>query len=294
MIMQVLNILYNPFNNQVNKTTNSMKKMMMVAIATVLTTGLFAQNMPSAGDNAFGFTMTGLSNVSFGNFGNTIISNATISDPIGVITAGYDTPLNAVIPQQALMYKRYYDNGLASRLQLGINSLNVKSSFSDSTGIPMEYATSEESVKGFTIGLGIGLEKHMSTDASKVDPFVGADLLFGFLTGFNYTGTSDVVGDGYSSNSEFNVDYPGGMGLALNAICGFNYFFSDNISIGAEVGLGFGMVKTGGEWTSESIYTYDDGVSSTTTTINDRGEYSNSSSGIQVNSRGTVNASIYW
>lgn len=271
-----------------------MKKMMIVAIATMLTTGLFAQNMPKSGYNGFGFTITGLSNVSFGNFGNTIISNATISDPAGVISAGYDTPLNSIIPQQAIMYKRYYDNGLASRMQLGINSLNAKSSFSDSTGFPLEYATTEESVKGLTIGLGLGMEKHMSTEAAKVDPYIGADLLFGFLTGFKYSSNADVIGDGYSSNSEFNVDYPGGMGLALNAICGFNYFFSDNISIGAEAGIGFGMVKTGGEWTSESIYTYDDGVSATTTTVNDRGEYSNSSSGIQVNSRGSVNLIVYW
>ena len=271
-----------------------MKKMMIVAIATVMSTGLFAQNMPKAGYNGFGFTITGLSNVGFGNYGNTILGNAVISDPAGVVAAGYDTPLNALIPQQAFMYKRYYDNGMASRLQLGINSMSSKTSVSDSTGVPDEYAVTDESLKGFTIGLGLGMEKHMSTEAAKVDPYVGADLLFGFLTGFNYEGTTDVTGDGYSSNSSLTVSYPGGLGLALNAICGFNYFFSDNISIGAEAGLGFGMVKTGGEWTSDFSYTSNVGGTSTTTTSADSGEYSNSMSGVQVNSRGAVNLIVYW
>ena len=102
----------------------------------------------------------------------------------------------------------------------------------DSTGFPLEYSETEEKVSGLTFGIGAGLEKHMETNATKVDPFLGAEIKFAMLTGVDYSATTDITGDGYSSTFTQDVAYPGGIGFGLNLLGGFNYFFSDNISIG--------------------------------------------------------------
>lgn len=272
-----------------------MKRFSLILMSVVISSVAIAQNMPKAGYNAIGFSISGLSNTGAGNFANTILANATISDPQGIF-GGFDMPLNSIIPQQAIMYKRYYDGGWASRMQLGINSMSAKTFMGDSTFVPEEYATTDISVKGMSIGLGLGMEKHMETEAAKVDPFIGADLLFGFLTGFSYTSLYESTSPDYNTSSEYNAEYPGGLGIGLNLFGGFNYFFSDNISIGAEVGLGYGMVKTGGEWTAENTYIYTDNITntSTTTVSSDRGEIENADSGFQVNTRGNLNLIVYW
>lgn len=134
----------------------------------------------------------------------------------------------------------------------------------------------------------------METNATKVDPFLGAEIKFAMLTGVDYSATTDITGDGYSSTFTQDVAYPGGIGFGLNLLGGFNYFFSDNISIGGEVGLGFAMMNSGGEWTNDTESKFTVGGVTTTTTVNDRGEYKNSMSGINVNSYGGVNLIVYW
>lgn len=270
-----------------------MKKTIFIIAVIATTFSATAQNLPTEGYSGLGFNVTGLSNVMFGNFGSTALSGAQISDPAFVLE-GYPVTLDELIPQNMLMYKRYYDNGLASRFSLGINSISYKTFMGDSTGIPLEYGETEEKISGMTFGIGVGLEKHMETNATKVDPFLGAEIMFAMLTGVDYSLTSDVTGDGYSSSFTQDVAYPGGLGFALNLLGGFNYFFSDNISIGGEVGLGFGMMNSGGEWTNDSEYSFTSGGTTTTTVTNDRGEYKNSLSGINVNSYGGVNLIVYW
>ena len=226
-----------------------MKKTILIIAVIATTLSASAQNLPKAGYSGLGFNVTGLSNVMFGNFGSTALSGAQISDPAFVLE-GYPVTLDDLIPQNMLMYKRYYDNGLASRFSLGINSISAKSFMGDSTGFPLEYSETEEKVSGLTFGIGAGLEKHMETNATKVDPFLGAEIKFAMLT--------------------------------------------DNISIGGEVGLGFAMMNSGGEWTNDTESKFTVGGVTTTTTVNDRGEYKNSMSGINVNSYGGVNLIVYW
>jgi len=270
-----------------------MKKIMIIIAVVATVSGASAQNFPEAGTSGLGFNVTGISNVMFGNFGSTAISGAPISDPAFVLE-GYPVTIDALIPQNTLMYKRYYENGLASRLTLGINSISISTFMGDSTGFPLEYAETDEKVSGFTFGLGAGLEKHMETSATKVDPYLGAEIMFAMLTGVDYSLSSDITGDGYSTSFTQDVAYPGGLGFALNVLGGFNYFFSDNISIGGEVGLGFAMLNSGGEWTNDMESTFTTGGVTTTTTAADRGEYKNSLSGVNVNSYGGVNLIVYW
>ncbi len=271
-----------------------MKKITVIICLCAAGLSLSAQNMPSDGNSGLGFNIMGLADVSISNFGQSMLAGAELQDPAGVISDGYPIQVSDLIPQSMLMFKRYYDGGWASRFSLGLNSVSAKTFMGDSTGVSLEYMTTEEKLSGFSFGLGLGMEKHMETEAAKVDPYLGADLMLAMLTGIDYSSTTDITGDGYSSNSTYDVAYPGGLGFALNLVGGFNYFFSDNISIGGEVGLGFGMVKTGGEWTSDFNTSSTVGGTTTTTSSSDRGEYKSTVSGIQVNSTGAVNLIIYW
>lgn len=264
----------------------------MCLVATGLS--LRAQNMPKEGYSGLGFNITGLSSIALSNYGNGILNNATLQDPTGVLTGGFNVTVGEVIPQNMLMYKRYYGGGWASRLSLGINSISSTTSNGDSTETPLEYSDETTKVSGFSFGIGLGMEKHIETDAAKVDPYLGADLMIGLLGGIDYSYTQDVTGDGYSTNTQYDVAYPGGFGAGLNLLGGFNYFFSDNISIGGEVGMGFGMVKTGGDWTSDYTFSSTVGGTTTTSTSNDQGTYENKQMGIQVNSYGGVNLIVYW
>ncbi|HRH53674.1 MAG TPA: hypothetical protein PLN38_10145, partial [Chitinophagales bacterium] len=125
-------------------------------------------------------------------------------------------------------------------------------------------------------------------------PFLGVDVMFAMFNGINYSMTDNITGDGYSSSATQDVSYPGGIGLGLNLLGGFNYFFSDNISIGGEVGLGFNMVNMGGSWTSDYVYEFTSNNTTTTTEVNSVGEYKNKVSGVNVNSYGGINLMVYW
>ena len=276
-----------------------MKKIIVIAALVLSTFSMYSQNMPEAGNSGLGFNITGLWDVSLGNYGQTMLGSADINDPVGILNDGFPINVNALLPQNILMYKRYYDNGLASRFGLGLGSISSKVFMADSTFTPLEYSETTEKINAFSFGINLGLEKHMDTEAEKVDPYLGADIMFSMLTGIKFSSVTDITGedgngDAYSSNSKYDVNYPGGMGVALNLLGGFNYFFSDNISIGGEVGVGFGMVNMGGEWTTDFSYSSTSGGTTTTTTSADRGEYKSTVSGLQVNSYGGVNLMIYW
>lgn len=267
---------------------------MLIICLSAFSISAFAQNMPKEGYSGLGFNVTGLATMAFGNFGQTAISGAQISDPAGVLTGGFDITLDNLIPQNVLMYKRYYDGGLASRFSLGINSISSTTFSGDSTFVPDEYQETETKASGFSFGIGAGIEKHMETEASKVDPYLGVDVMFAMFNGISYTMTDNLTGNGYTSETTQDVSYPGGIGFGLNILGGFNYFFADNISIGGEVGLGFNMMNMGGTWTSDYVNDYTQNNTTTTTEFSSTGEYKNNVSGFNVNSYGGVNLIIYW
>lgn len=270
-----------------------MKKLTFILAFVALTSNAFSQNMPQEGNSGLGFNVTGLANVAFGNFGQTALSGATVNDPLNIINDGYSFTLDALIPQNMIMYKRYYGDGLASRFGLGINGISMKSTTGDSTGTN-EYTTTEMKTSGHSFGLTVGLEKHCGDGTSKVDPYMGVDVMFAMFTGLKYSSITDVTGETTSSSATADAQYPGGLGFGLNLLGGFNYFFSDNISIGGEVGLGFHMMSMGGEWTLDTVNTDVNGNNTTTTETHSVGEYKNTVSGLNVNSYGGVNLIVYW
>lgn len=270
-----------------------MKKIIVSIFLISVTLTSFSQNMPEEGSTAIGFNVTGLATVAIGNYGGTALGSQVVPDPLGIFP--FTFTVNDLLPQRVLLFKSYFSDDLAGRLSLGINSRSSTTTTSDSTGLFEGFETDETSFSAFSVGLGVGIEKHMSTNSEKVDPYVGADLNFAFLGKMKYNNTSDYVDTFGTVNQEYEVSYPGGMALGLNLLTGFNYFFSDNISIGGEVGLGFNFAKIGGDFESTStVSTTPDGDPTVTTTITDDGTVKNSVSGVNVNSYGGVNLTVYW
>lgn len=262
-------------------------------VACILSTctigGIYSQNMPDEGTNALGFYITGLADVFIGNYNSTIISSAQVADPLEILPGGIT--VGELIPQNVLLYKRYYGNGWASRLNIGINSFSSKLSTADSVGDA--YVTEDTKNSAFSLGLGIGMEKHM-TPGTKVDPYLGADLNFAFLGKIKFSDDYSSVDPNVNSTVNSTIDYPGGMGIGLNLVGGFNYFFSDNISIGGEVGFGFNYTGMGGDWSSDTKSVTKVGNTTTTTDVMDQGTYKSTSSGFNVNTYGGVNLIVYW
>lgn len=267
----------------------NMKKFILVPLMVFIACNTFSQNMPKEGYTSFGFNITGLANVALSNYGSTLLTGEEISDPLFILPGTF--VVDDLVPQNVLLLKRYYSGGLASRLSIGINSIGSKNTIADSTGFFEGYSTSETKISAMSIGLGIGMEKHIATNATKVDPYVAADLNFAYLGKIKYANTNEYSDTTIATTTSYEVNYPGGLGLGLNLITGFNYFFSDNISIGAEAGIGFNFISMGGDYESTTTTTSTPGSSDT---ITDDGTYKSTNSGIQVGSYGGINLTIYW
>lgn len=250
-----------------------------------------AQMKPEAGTMGLGFHVNGLANVAFGNWGTTGLSGAVIDDPLGIFAPG--TTVDQLVPQNVLFGRYYLSSNMALRVSLGINSLSSKSHSVDSVFIPEAgINTTDDNTSAFSFGIGAGIENHFATSASRLDPYVGAEFSIGMLGGINNEMTSDNVYPTASNNQTVvtTTDWKGGMSYMINLLGGFNYFFSDNVAIGAEVGWGFGGLSMGGTYTQVTDVT----VSGVTTTTQTTGEAKVSASGFRVNSTGGVNFSIFW
>lgn len=265
-----------------------MRKLLSCIIVALVCVTTFAQ-MPQEGYTGFGFNITGLATVAIKNYNTSLLSNQTVPDPLNVI--GYPVTVSQILPQNLLFIKHYFADDMAWRLSIGINSNSTKTEITDSTEFAMGTATTTNKLSSFSAGLGIGVEKHASTNSAKADPYMGADLNFALITGFKSEQSYDETDTTGSFSSNYTVDYPGGMGLGLNLFGGFNYFFSQNIAIGAEAGIGFNFLSMGGDWTSTLTTNSTPGSSST---ISSQGTYKNTSSGVAVNATGGINLTIFW
>lgn len=262
----------------------------MVALFCVINVSK-AQMKPEAGDMSLGFKVTGLAGVSFLNWSQTGLGGQVINDPLGILPPG--TTVSTLIPQNTLFGRYYLSSDLALRVSLGINSVSESSTSVDSVFIPERgIETIDSKMSGFSWSLGAGIEKHFATSASRLDPYAGAHFNIAMLGNLKMeTNTDDsfvTAANNFSVTD--NVVWSGGSAWNFDLIGGFNYFFSDNIAIGAEVSWGYMGMGIGGEYTEDVSVT----VGGTTTTTKTIGESKTSASGFRVGSTSGVNFSIFW
>lgn len=183
---------------------------------------------PTAGSKGFTF---GLSNI-FQN-GNSSITN------------------NGPARTGTLLFRYYLADGLAGRMSLSYSKTGTK--VTDTSSVNGTEEVLKESGSRFAIQLGI--QKSLGS-AEKIEPYIGADLLFA-RTGGKYSLMTEVVnasGGGqpgnsvlierngnriFNSNGNFTGQYQTpAIQIGIIPALGFNYFFSENFALGAEFGWG--------------------------------------------------------
>lgn len=249
--------------------------------------GVFAQK-PVKGDWGLGFRLTGLNFVS-----------------IDALRDGLGNP--------QIFGRRYLSDKYAVRATFGLNLNNTESQFSTQyvafAGGRFPNNTLVDSLNkstgsGMTFSLSPGFEWHLSSTNSKLDPYVGVELpimLKGATTEetqskFSYfdQGRNQQI---YAQDLKVKTVRDGGLGIGLNLVGGFNYFFTDHIAIGAEYAFGLANQTLGGDYTftrkGPITPTSDLGfVINVDETI--KGKEYDTETGVGVRSQGGIILSIFW
>ncbi len=154
----------------------------------------------------------------------------------------------------AILAKHHLTDDKVLRLGLGLRSINNNTFTADSISIGsgnralQEYDSTETR---FDFSISGGIEKHLGT-TRRLDPFVGGELSIGRIGATKIDANTDITDITGTRNISHIIQTDGGFNFGLNAIAGFNYFFAERISIGAEFSLGYMYSSVGGD-RSESL-----------------------------------------
>ena len=245
----------------------------------------FSQLKPEAGSIGLGFRINGIANTAFSNWGNTGLSGMTMSDPLGILPGGGS--VDALVPQEMFFGRYYLSSDMALRVGLGINSISTKGNTVDSVGTAI--TTTDTKMSAFSFGLNVGVEKHFASAAEKLDPYMGVQVGFSSLGAIKMETNSNTNSDPAVSSTDV-IEMAGGSAFGLDLIAGFNYFFTDNFSLGAEFSWGYGTASLGGDYTQNTSNT----AGATTVNSEVRGTAKVSAGGLRVGSTTGVNASIFF
>jgi hypothetical protein len=246
-----------------------------------------AQLKPAKGDLGLGFKIQGLSDLSLSNFS---------ADDFG-------------LPQVLVRY--YLSPKYSLRGQIGFSMANGESVYRNnfvdsisSSRATLKDSTIKTSRSSMNISFSPGIEYHLKSSAARLDPYIGAVIPFSFV-GESVTEVDERITfyDFASEKTIFDKDVvttttePGSILVGLNLLGGFNFFISDNIAVGAEYSLGFGMTSVGGDVTYKSAGTIQATSDATNVLTVDETtviELSSSLMGGSLRSTGGINISIFW
>lgn len=170
----------------------------------------------------------------------------------------------------SLRLRYFAADNIAGRLGVQYNST---SETINHYGIGSDFLPSADSLgtevnKSSMTWLSIGGSYHFS-QLDRLSPYVALDVMIGM--GSNNATWTDYDGSDYAAGVSAAVNSKS-SGLGLNLAAGFDYYFAENVFIGAELGFMYmSMNDKGGEATFTS--------GSTTTTITSLSEGKNSSFG---------------
>lgn len=176
----------------------------------------------------------------------------------GGLTINTQTGSTFAAPSLKLRY--FVNDKISTRLGLAINSTKSidKIYGLNDQGLPVESKLGTYEEKDFRTQISLGAAYHFSIK-EKLSPYAGLD--FAFLTG-SYTETwkntdQNLTGYDDSKNGHYKYKY-GGWGFMI--FTGVDYYFAENIFVGAEIGIGMMSYKDkNGEWSQT--------VGQTTTTV---------------------------
>lgn len=193
----------------------------------------------------------------------------------------------------AILAKHHLTNDKVLRIGLGLKSVkdNWFSGDSISLGSGNRALKEVDSVETrFDFSVSIGMEKHLG-NTRRLDPYIGGQLAIGKIGGTKIdakTSITDVTG---TEKIDRVIQRDGGFNMSISALAGFNYFFSERISIGAEFSLGYNYASLGGNESESEVNTPVSG-SQISSFINRENSISNS--GFEVNSTAGLMLSFFF
>jgi hypothetical protein len=135
-----------------------------------------------------------------------------------------------------IRYRSFMSASTAWRVNafLGFSSSSTITQQEDADNDLLELKDSETS---FTLNLRPGYEMHFG-GTKRLSPYVGGELDLGYMTSASRTETQvDESTINYSRTT--NAGGSGAITLGLNGVAGFDYYFAQNLYLGAEFGFGF-------------------------------------------------------
>lgn len=138
---------------------------------------------------------------------------------------------------------RYFlSSDMAVRGSIGFGMGSVKSVVDDDGGAPV-VDKSEKTVSSTTFGLAVGIEKHLPGTA-KLSPYLGGEFALGVQSAKTEV-TNSSNGSTFTKSDAFSTSGGGTTTIALNAMVGADYYITEKVYIGAELGVGlFQMSST--------------------------------------------------
>ncbi|WMJ72432.1 hypothetical protein RCC89_04535 [Cytophagaceae bacterium ABcell3] len=155
-------------------------------------------------------------------------------------TAGwFNTELGVNTP--TLLFRYYVTDQIAARASVSYDMLR-----STETDLEDGVETTERSAAS-TIQLALGGQYALGNH-HRLEPYVGADLIFSRLGASEFTRSEVVHEDGGNVGDymESDVSLGSEYGVGLVPFVGLNYFITRNIAVGAEFGWGYRATFAGG------------------------------------------------
>jgi len=193
----------------------------------------------------------------------------------------------------AILAKHHLTNDKVLRLGLGLKTVSnnwlLEDSISKQSG-NRALQTIDSTESRFDFSLSVGFEKHLGT-TRRLDPFVGGEIVIGRIGTTKIDASTDITDVTGTEKIQQITQIDGGFNFGLNFIAGFNYFFAERISIGAEFNLGYMYSSSGGDVSDSRVTTPVSGAQETEFSSS---KNKSSSRGFDVNSTAGLMLSFYF
>ena len=207
----------------------NMKKLSLLFIASSISLFSIAQTDLTASNSEF-FPKQG----DFGIMGN-------VSGLISTIQASPRTDLRN---ESAFTFRYVQNEKLVFRFGLAPNIARYSAVSTDSIG--KDLVNFDSTASRSSISFKPGIEYHF-VGTKRLDPYMAFDLEFGLVGGLNIGSSTDITDTTGTSILTKTITEDGGFGVGTKLSFGLNYFITKKLFFGAEYGLGFRSITSGGD-----------------------------------------------
>lgn len=179
----------------------------------------------------------------------------------GLLSTIQTTNRTDLLNQTAATVRYVKSENLTFRLGLAPKVLTYNVVATDSVG--KDLVQFDSTARRSQISFRPGVEYHLN-GTKRLDPYLAAELELGLVGGLKIgstTSTRDTTGTALLTRT---ITEDGGFCLGAKMSFGMNYFISKNLFIGAEYGLGFYNITSGGDRQEVAQYIPVSGTQQTT------------------------------